>query len=157
MTNHDERSEAHGTFVVERTYDVPLAAVWHALGDNDARREWFGGGPEFDVHEQVHEFKVGGHATEAGQWHGGPTSRFESTYLDIVDDRRIVFAYDMWVNDAHLSSSLTTIVIEPDGEGTRLTYTEQGVHYEGLDAIESREEGTRGILDSLGAYLERSA
>jgi DNA-binding transcriptional ArsR family regulator len=39
------------------------------------------------------------------------------------------------------------------GDQTRLTYTEQGVHFDGLDSLEGREEGTRGILDQLGSYL----
>jgi uncharacterized protein YndB with AHSA1/START domain len=84
-----------------------------------------------------------------------PRSRFESTYTDIVDQHRVVFTYDMWVDDQHLSTSLTTIAVEPDGEATRLTYTEQAVHFDGLDSVEGREEGTRGILDGLGSFLSR--
>jgi hypothetical protein len=36
---------------------------------------------------------------------------------------------------------------------THLTYTEQGVHFGGLDSPEGREEGTRGLLGQLGCYL----
>ena len=108
------------------------------------------------MQEKTHEFRVGGHGTEDGQWHGGPRSRFTSTYTDIVDLQRIVFTYDMWVEERHMSTSLTTIALEPDGEHTRLTYTEQGVHFDGLDSPEGREEGTKGLLDQLGAYLARS-
>jgi hypothetical protein len=39
------------------------------------------------------------------------------------------------------------------GPATRLTYTEQGVHLDGLDTVEGREEGTRGLLDNLGSFL----
>jgi uncharacterized protein YndB with AHSA1/START domain len=154
--NVTERSQIHATFVIERTYLVPVEAVWHALSDNDARDQWFGAGDAFDVQEKTHEFRVGGHGTEEGQWHEGPRSRFTSTYTDIVDLQRIVFTYDMWVEERHLSTSLTTIALEPDGEHTRLTYTEQGVHFDGLDSPEGREEGTKGLLDQLGAYLTRS-
>ena len=156
MTNIIERSQTHATFVVERSYPVPVSSVWHALSDNDARDQWFGGGPEFDAHEKSHDFRVGGHAVEEGQSHGGPRSRFHSTYTDIVDRQRIVFTYDMWVDERHMSTSLTTIVVEPEGEGTRLTYTEQGVHFDGLDSVEGREEGTRGLLDNLGSFLAGS-
>ena len=153
--NVTERSQIHATFVIERTYPVPVGAVWHALSDNDARDQWFGAGDAFDVQEKTHEFRVGGHGTEEGQWHEGPRSRFTSTYTDIVDLQRIVFTYDMWVEERHMSTSLTTIALEPDGEHTRLTYTEQGVHFDGLDSPEGREEGTKGLLDQLGAYLAR--
>ena len=153
MNNVTERSQIHATFVIERTYPVPVAAVWHALSDNDVRDQWFGAGDAFDVQEKSHEFRVGGHGTEDGQWHGGPRSRFTSTYTDIVDLQRIVFTYDMWVEGRHLSTSVTTIVLEPVGDHARLTYTEQGVHFDGLDSPEGREEGTKGLLDQLGACL----
>ena len=153
MNDTIERSQAHATFVIERTYPVPAAAVWHALSDDDARDQWFSAGEAFDAEEKSHEFRVGGHGAEAGQWHGGPRSRFHSTYTDIVDLRRIVFTYDMWNDDRHLSTSVTTIALEPDGDQTRLTYTEQGVHFDGLDSVEGREEGTKGLLGQLGSYL----
>jgi uncharacterized protein YndB with AHSA1/START domain len=153
MNETVERSQAHATFVIERCYPVPVAAVWKALSDTEARSHWFGDTENFDRREWSHDFSVGGHAVEDGQWHNGPASRFASTYTDIIDQERIVFTYDMWVDAKHLSTSLTTISLEPEGTGTRLTYTEQGVHFDGLDSTEGREEGTKGILDKLGSYL----
>jgi uncharacterized protein YndB with AHSA1/START domain len=153
MSDTIERSQTHATFVIERTYDAPVDAVWHALSDNDARDHWFGGGPEFEIEERSHDFRVEGHGIESGRWRNGPKSRFLSTYTDIVDRERMVFTYDMWVDDRHMSTSLTTIALEPAGDGTLLTYTEQGVHLDGLDTVEGREEGTRGLLEALGAYV----
>ena len=98
-----------------------------------------------------------GTESKTAQWHGGPRSRFESTYTDIVDEQRMVFTYDMWIDGRHISTSLTTIAVEPDGAGTRLTYTEQAVHLDGLDSAEGREEGTAGLLDNLGSFLTRRA
>ena len=156
MSDTIERSQTHATFVIERSYPVPVSAVWHALSNNEARDQWFGGGPEFDVQEKSHDFRVGGHGVEAGQWRGGPSSRFLSTYTDIVNQQRMIFTYDMWVDERHMSTSLTTIVVEPNEDGTRLTYTEQGVHLDGLDTVDGREEGTRGLLDKLGSFLEKT-
>ena len=153
MSDTIERSEVHGTFVIERSYPAPVSAVWHALSDNDARDHWFGGGDAFDVREKSHDFRVGGHGVEDGQWHDGPTSRFESTYTDIVEEHRMVFVYDMWVDGRHLSTSVTTIALEPEADGTLLTFTEQAVHLDGLDTLDGREEGTRGLLDTLGSFL----
>jgi hypothetical protein len=59
----------------------------------------------------------------------------------------------MWIDDRHISTSLTTIAVTPEGDGTLLTYTEQGVHLDGLDSAEGREEGTAGLLDTLGSFL----
>ena len=154
MNDTTERSQTHATFVVERTYPVSVPEVWHALSDNDARSQWFGGGPAFEVADQSHDFRVGGHGIEEGAWHNGPRSRFESTYTDIVDQYRMVFTYDMWVDGRHMSTSLTTIVTEARGDSTLVTFTEQAVHFDGLDTAEGREEGTAGLLDNLGAYLD---
>ena len=111
------------------------------------------GGDAFDVHEKSHDFRVGGRAVEDGQWSGGSTSRFVSTYTDIVEEQRMVFVYDMWIDGRHISTSVTTIALEPDDDGTRLTYTEQGVHLDGLDTVEGREEGFGVLLDNLGSFL----
>jgi uncharacterized protein YndB with AHSA1/START domain len=135
---------------------VPLTCGSRAIRpEHGARDQWFSAGSAFDAREKPHEFRVGGHGTDDGQWHGGPQSRFLSTYTDIVDRQRIVFTYDMWVDGQHLSTSLTTIALEHDGNQTRLTYTEQGVHLDGLDSVEGREAGCRGLLDQLGSYLAR--
>src|SRR3954466_845503 len=117
MTDTIERSQTHGTFVIERTYPVPIDAVWHAFADNDARDQWFGAGDAFVIEEKSHDFSVGGRALEDGQWRDGPRSRYESTYTDIVDRVRIVFTYDMWVDTQHLSTSLTTVIFAPEGDG----------------------------------------
>jgi uncharacterized protein YndB with AHSA1/START domain len=156
MSDTIERSQTHATFVIERSYAAPVDAVWHALSDDDARAAWFGGGPEFDEHERTHDFRVDGKATESGRWKNGPMSRYVSTYTDIVDKERMVYTYDMWVDDRHMSTSLTTITLEREGDGTRMTYTEQAVHLDGLDTVEGREEGTRGLLDALGVYVTGS-
>ena len=60
----------------------------------------------------------------------------------------------MWIGDAHISTSITTIVFERFDGGTRLTYTEQGVHLDGHDTGMQREQGTAGLLDAMGATLE---
>jgi uncharacterized protein YndB with AHSA1/START domain len=96
-------------------------------------------------------------AVEEGHWHGGPKSRFLATYTDIVELQRIVFTYDMWADDRHMSTSITTIVLQPEPSGTQLTYTEQSVHLDGIDSPEGRETGTAGLLDSLAAFLTHSS
>ena len=73
--------------------------------------------------------------------------KFLSTYTDIVEQQRIVYVYDMWLDDAHISTSITTVTLEPADEGTRLTFVEQGVHLDGHATAEGREEGTGEILE----------
>ena len=143
MTDTIDRSQTHATFVIERSYPAPVARIWRALSDTDERAHWFGGGDAFAVSEAAHDFRVGGQGVEAGQWHGGPTSVFRSTYTDIIDQVRIVFTYDMWVDEKHLSTSLTTIGLEPEGdEGAELVEEAPGALFPPLDAVEAVEVHT---------------
>ncbi len=153
MSDTIQRSQTHATFVIERDYPVPAEKVWHGLTDEHARRQWFGGGDAFEETERSHDFRVGGHSTEDGHWHGGPRSWFDATYTDIVEHQRIVLTYDMWIDDRHISTSVQTMALEPTESGTRLTLTEQAVHLDALDVPEDREEGTAGLLDQLGEHL----
>ena len=152
-----ERSQIHATLVIERTYPAPAAAVWHARSDNDARDQWLTAGEVFQTFQKSHEFRVGGHGIEDGQWHGGPRSRFHSTYTDIVDQRRIVFTYDMWADGQHMSTSLTTIALEPDGGQTHLTYTEQGVHLDGLDSPKAAKKAPRDFSTNSASTFPGAA
>ena len=153
MNDTIERSQTHATFVIERTYPAPVRRS--GTHCPTTTRATSGSAPARRSTSRRSRTTSGSAArgTEDGQWHGGPRSRFQSTYTDIVDLQRIVFTYDMWVDGRHMSTSLTTIALEPDGDRTRLTYTEQGVHFDGLDSVEGREEGSQGLLDQLGSYL----
>ncbi|MEO6471810.1 MAG: SRPBCC domain-containing protein [Aeromicrobium sp.] len=151
-----ERSEAHHTFVIERTYDVPVASAWDAFANEESKRGWFGeGGDVYELTDFAHNFEVGGVDVNEGKFHGGVVSRYVARYTDIVEEQRIVSSYDMWVNGDHISTSVQTITFEPVGDSTNLTFTEYGVHLDGFDNGTQREEGYKGILDTLGNWLDK--
>jgi uncharacterized protein YndB with AHSA1/START domain len=144
-----ERSVTHATFVVERTYEASPARVFAAWSQPDAKARWFGGsGGEYEL-----DFRIGGREFSRGGPQGGPVYTFEARYQDIVPDERIVYAYDMHLDDARISVSLATVELKPAGEGTRLIFTEQGAFLDGLDTPEQREQGTGGLFDALGDEL----
>jgi uncharacterized protein YndB with AHSA1/START domain len=152
--NTIERTQTHATFVLERDYDASLERVWQAFADEEAKKKWFGGEDEgWTITESVHDFRVGGRDVNVGTFEGSMESRFVGTYTDIVPNERIVYSYDMWVNGAHLSTSVTTITFEESAGGTHLTFTEQGVFLDNADNPAQREEGTSSLLDLLGASL----
>ena len=53
--------------------------------------------------------------------------------------------------------SLATIEITPVDGGSRLTFTEHGAYFGDPTALAGREEGTRWLLESLAAELDRRA
>jgi uncharacterized protein YndB with AHSA1/START domain len=145
-----DRSVTHATFVVERTYPASPSRVFNAWADPKAKALWFGG-PEGDEEHEL-DFRVGGNETSRGSI-GGDVYLYEAIYHDIVEDERIVYAYDMYMNDARISVSLGTIELTPDGDGTRLVYTEKGAFLDGHDTPEQRQEGTESLFDALGQSL----
>jgi hypothetical protein len=48
-----------------------------------------------------------------------------------------------------------TVELERDGEGTRLTLTEHGAFFDGLEDPDVRRDGTGSLLDALARELER--
>ena len=51
---------------------------------------------------------------------------------------------------------MTTIEFAKSGEGTELTFTEQGAYLDGIDGVAApslRQEGTAEMLDGLTGYL----
>ena len=72
-----------------------------------------------------------------------------------MPDQRIVYAYRMTIDGVPMSSSLATIEMRPDADGTHLTLTEYGVYFDGFRETghEGREHGTGWLLDKLGQSL----
>jgi uncharacterized protein YndB with AHSA1/START domain len=85
------------------------------------------------------------------------TTTFSARFHDIVPNERIVYVYDMCVNETHISISLATIEFKAEKSGTRLIVTEQGVFLDGYDDAGAREKGTRLLLEQLDAALRYSA
>ncbi len=149
-----ERSVSHVTFVLERRYPAAPSRVFGAWASKEAKAIWMDD-PDFksDGTEPELDFRVGGHERFGGLTPQGTSYRYDATYYDIVPDQRIVYSYEMYDGDDRMSVSLSTVQIVPDGEGTRLIYTEQGAFLDGIDKPEAREEGTGWLLDNLGTYL----
>ncbi|KRA25498.1 ATPase [Microbacterium sp. Root61] len=149
------RRLAHAGFTLTRDYPVPRERVWDAFADESQKRSWWGGGDTVEPGEWAFDFRVGGHDVDEAAFHDGPVSRYEATYTDIVEHVRIVTTYDMWLNGVHMSTSVASLEFESTDEGTRFTHIEHGVFFDQFWADgPGREEGTRGLLEALGAHLE---
>jgi len=149
------RSVVHATFHLERTYDAPVARVWKALTDEKAKQKWFAGTPgRWELLERHMDVRVGGSERVKGRWEGGVVSTFDATYHDVIPNERLVYSYEMHLDDKKISVSLATMQLKAIGENTVLKVTEQGAFLDGYDDAGSRERGTGHLLDALGASLQ---
>lgn len=149
------RSAKHATFVIQRSFTAPPARVFQAFADPKVKERWFQGPPEWEKGPKTFDFREGGRETSSGGPKEGPHHKFECRYVDIVPNERIVYAYDMHLDGRRISVSLTTIEFKPEGAGTRMIFTEQGVFLDDFDDAGLREQGTRMLLDNLAAALDR--
>jgi len=148
---------AHDTFVIERTYDIPVAQVFRAWADPMLKARWFAGSVEALGAGYELDFQVGGHEVNRGGPPGGPVYSYESQFYDIVPEQRIVYTYEMFADEHRLSVSVATVQFHNHDATTQLVLTEQGVFLDGHDTAAQREEGTRSLLDSLAAILHGGA
>ena len=149
------RSVVHGAFHLERTYDATAEAVYKALSDEAAKSRWFFGPPGWRLIERAMDFRVGGRERVKGGFDGGMTTTFDAIYHDIVPRERIVYTYEMHLDERKISVSLATLQIRPAGPGrTKLLVDEQGAFLDGYDDAGSREHGTGDLLDKIGASLK---
>ena len=102
--------------IVQRLLQAPAAAVWQALTDADAMRQWYFNLPLF--------------RTEVGfrfEFTGGPEDR-QNLHLcevtEVIPGRRLTYS---WRYDGYPGISYVTFELEPEGEATRLTLTHTGL------------------------------
>jgi uncharacterized protein YndB with AHSA1/START domain len=143
----------HARFTIERRFRASPAKVFAAFRDPAAKRRWFAEGEGFATHQFDMDFRVGGRDFARFSFGDMPEMFNETFYLDIVEDRRLVFAYAMGTAAGRFSASLATITLEADGDGTQMRFTEQATFFEGADGIAMREAGTRELLEALAREL----
>ena len=158
------RSVIHDTFVIERTYPARPSRVFAAFASEEAKSSW-GDTGDLEPAAQQHagptefDFRAGGRERFSHKMQG-TTYRYDALYYDIVPDQRLVYCYEMFADDVRISVSVATIEFAKSGEGTALSWTEQGAYLDGIDGAEApalRKEGTTEMLEGLTSYLQRRA
>lgn len=146
-------SLTHADFTIERRYGRTPEETFSAFSDPGLKRQWFVNPGNWPDVEWELDFRVGGVEFHSGGPPGGRHNTFKSRFHDIVENERIIFAYDLLHDHRLVSVSLTTIEFLLDGDGTRLLFTEQGAFFDDPDAPAVREHGTGKMLDALGRFL----
>jgi uncharacterized protein YndB with AHSA1/START domain len=154
-----DRSVIHDTFSIERAYPAVPSRVFAAFASSEAKSVWGDTGNLENAHGEAgvseFDFRAGGRE-RFGFKMDGTTFRYDARYYDIVPDQRIVYSYEMYADDARISVSVATIEFAKSGNGTALTWTEQGAYLDGIDGPQAptlRKEGTTEMLDGLTGYL----
>ena len=157
MPDISTRSTDHATFTIERSFAHPVRRVYTAFADAEAKRAWFIGPEGFESTDHELDFGVGGMEHLQTSMPDGQVITFDAQYRDIVEDVRIIYAYDMTLGGSRLSVSIASLEFHAVDGGTRLVVTEHGIYLDSLDEGGERERGTRELLDQLGRSLDAEA
>jgi uncharacterized protein YndB with AHSA1/START domain len=148
----------HGSFTIERTYRAAPARVFAAFADSSKKKSWFAASETHEIESFESDFRIGG--IERLHYRFGEQSPFpgailtnDGYYHDIVPDRRIVTSSHMALAGRPVSVGLVTVELAPNGSGTDVTLTFQGVFFEGADGPEMRKGGWETLLGRLEQAL----
>jgi uncharacterized protein YndB with AHSA1/START domain len=144
------RSVEHATIVIERRYPASPERTFAAWADVEAKARWIGASEgELEL-----DFRVGGRERHGGTLPDGRVYTYQGVYHDIVRPRRILYTYEMLLDDSRISISLATAEFTPEHDGTRLLFTEQGAFLDGHEMPARRDQGMGSLLDALGEELQ---
>ncbi|MEU7590936.1 SRPBCC domain-containing protein [Micromonospora sp. NPDC049230] len=117
----------HDTFSISRHLDVPPGEVFTAFADTAIRRRWFrlpGSEASYE-----HDFRVGGGETARSTYTGMDTApeelEYRSRYIDIAGTHQLVYGYEAVVDGELRWTSLVTVQLDAETDGTRLEWIEQ--------------------------------
>ena len=151
----EDNNIVYGDFTFSRSIAAPIAKVYRAFADKQAKEEWFKGPSDDPASEHIMDFRVGGTELNRGTFHDGVVHTFKATYYDIVPERRIIYTYEMFLGDKRISVSLATVELASNGNGTQVTLHESGAFLDGLDRPENRQQGTEHLLKALEASVTK--
>jgi len=146
-------SEAHTSFRIDRKLPALPARVFAAWSRAEAKQAWFSCHDDWRNAGYALDFRVGGSEYNEVRDRDGVAHVFRAHFLDIVPDRRIVYAYELLLGERRISVSLVTVAFQPDAGGTLMSFTEQVVFLDGHADDGERREGTEVGLDRLAAWL----
>jgi uncharacterized protein YndB with AHSA1/START domain len=152
-------SVVHNTFVIEKEYPKAPDRVFAAFSDPAKKKRWYAAGGAHDVVSYEIDFRVGGKETLVGKMKpgtpiAGAVLTWTQTYLEVSENRRIVFTQTLDVGERRISVALITAEFMEEGAGCRLVFTHQAAYFEPADGPQMREHGWRVLLDQLGGALD---
>ncbi len=147
----------HSTITLERQYPVSAERVFAAWADPEERRQWGSPAPDITLQQERAEFAVGKGDISHCIMDGTTIASVHSHYIDIVENRRILYSEAIESEGKFLGASLITAEFAANGSGAHLTVTIQTSGVDGSTLEVEAEGGWTASLDSLGEMMKAAA
>jgi uncharacterized protein YndB with AHSA1/START domain len=130
-------------FVIERTYNAPIARVWKAISDKQALAEWYFNLSDFKA-EPGFEFTFPGQDK-------GKTFIHHCRVLEVIPEKKLSYT---WAYAEYEGNSVVTFELFEEGDKTRIRLTHTGLEtFPKLPSF-SRENFTMGWTEIIGNMLK---
>ncbi len=149
-----ERSTEHTTITIERHFKAPLPKVFNAWAIPEHKRQWFGCHEDWKPLESQLDFRTGGSESNRVASPDGVVHAYQARYIDVVQNQRFIYVFDMMLDNVRISVSLATVNFAAEPGGTKMIFVEQVVFLDGYSDNGSRLMGTEIGFDNLRLYVE---
>ena len=133
-------------FVIERTYDAPVAAVWKALTERERMKQWYFNLSEFKA-EVGFEFRF------FGEGHQGENYLHRCKITAVEPLKKLAYS---WRYDGFEGDSLVTFELFDEGGKTRIRLTHDGIETFPADNPDfAKESFAAGWTEIIGSVLKQ--
>lgn len=139
----------HATIVMERSYTASPTRVFAAWSDLEARKRWSAPADDIRIEYEAANFREGGKDVSRCIEPGNADYVATVTYIDIRQDKRIVFAEDVVHGNTRVSAALISMELTPQGGQTQLTLTMQIASFDDAGMEQGYQYGWSAALDNL--------
>ncbi|AKR58386.1 activator of HSP90 ATPase [Youhaiella tibetensis] len=144
---------SHTTFTIARDLPGSPRHAFRFWSEAELKRQWNSCHVDWTELDGRFDFRRGGEEMALWRMPDARKLGFRAHYFEIVPAARIVYAYEMTLEGASISTSLVTIEFRARGKETRMTFTEQAAFLDGSDPA-TRKLGTEDGFERLIAVME---
>ena len=133
-------------FVIERTYDAPVATVWKALTERDRMKQWY-----FNL--AVFKAEVGFEFRFFGEGRQGENYLHLCKITAVEPQKKLAYS---WRYDGFEGNSLVTFELFDEGGKTRIRLTHEGLEtFPANNPDFAKESFAAGWTEIIGAGLKK--
>ena len=144
MDENKLEQSGDGDFVIERTYDAPVAVVWQAITDRDAIKQWFMDFEDFRP-EVGCEFHFTAEDNDQVSW------LHHCIVTEAIPLKKLAYS---WRYEGYEGVTLVTMELFDEGDETRVKLTHSGLNNLAKIPAFASENFAAGWTDLIGSLLK---